>query len=67
MESIADQCAPAPAGADPDRTFDYVLTHDRTLVLEVARSLLARTVPSPADVTEADLVSSGGVVSAPDR
>lgn len=59
--------APGPAGADPDRTFDYVLTHDRTLVLEVARSLLARTVPSPADVTEADLVSSGGVVSAPDR
>jgi EAL domain-containing protein (putative c-di-GMP-specific phosphodiesterase class I) len=35
-----------PAGADPDRAFDYVLTHDRPLVLDVARSLLARTVPS---------------------
>ena len=35
-----------------DRTFDYVLTHDRPLVLEVARSLLARTLPTP-DVTEA--------------
>ena len=59
--------SPRPAGSDPDRTFDYVLTHDRPLVLEVARSLLARTVPHPADVTEAALVSSVGVASVPDR
>jgi EAL domain-containing protein (putative c-di-GMP-specific phosphodiesterase class I)/DICT domain-containing protein len=59
--------APWPAGSDPDRTFDYVLTHDRPLVLEVARSLLARTVPHPADVTEVDLMSSVGVASIPER
>ncbi|MDT7744292.1 MAG: hypothetical protein QOE59_3370 [Actinomycetota bacterium] len=58
--------APRPAGVDPDRTFDYVLTHDRPLVLEVARSLLARTVPTP-DVTDVTLVSSVGVASVPER
>jgi EAL domain-containing protein (putative c-di-GMP-specific phosphodiesterase class I) len=58
--------APRPAGADPGRTFDYVLTHDRPLVLEVARSLLARTLPS-SDVTEMTLASSAGVASVPER
>lgn len=43
-----------PADADPERAFDYVLTHDRPLVLDVARSLLARTVPQ----TEDDAVGS---------
>jgi hypothetical protein len=53
--------APGSAGADPDRTFDYVLTHDRPLVLEVARSLLVRTLPQPGDVTGAALMSPVGV------
>jgi EAL domain-containing protein (putative c-di-GMP-specific phosphodiesterase class I)/DICT domain-containing protein len=33
--------------ADITREFDYVLTHDRPLVLEIARSLMARVVPRP--------------------
>lgn len=57
-----------PASAD-DRTFDYVLAHDRPLVLDVARSLLARTVPASSrdaeNVTGA-LLSSVGVASVPD-
>ena len=37
---------PAPiASADRDRPFDYVLTHDRALVLDVARTLMARMLP----------------------
>jgi len=32
-------------GPDAGRTFDYVLTYDRDLVLEVARSLMTRTLP----------------------
>ncbi len=58
---------PGPGGPDLDRTFDYVLTHDRPLVLDVARSLLSRTVPHAADVTGGPLVSSVGVASGPDR
>jgi EAL domain-containing protein (putative c-di-GMP-specific phosphodiesterase class I)/DICT domain-containing protein len=34
-------------GTDADRTFDYVLTYDRELVLEVARSLMSRLLPQP--------------------
>lgn len=37
---------------DPNREFAYVLTHDRPLVLEVARSLMARAVPSPVTPTQ---------------
>jgi len=33
-------------GPDAGRTFDYVLTYDRELVLEVARSLMTRTLPA---------------------
>ena len=54
------------APADPDRTFDYVLTHDRPLVLDVARSLLARTVPRAVDDGVGSLLSSVGVVSVGD-
>lgn len=60
------------AASGVDRSFDYVLTHDRSLVLEVARSLLARTVPDDADEpgdaeqVRAPLVSSVGVASVPD-
>lgn len=32
-------------GPDRDRTFDYVLTYDRDVVLEVARSLMSRALP----------------------
>ncbi len=32
-------------GPDAGRTFDYVLTYDRELVLDVARSLMTRTLP----------------------
>ncbi len=53
--------------ADPDRTFDYVLTHDRPLVLDVARSLLARTVPLTDDDGVGSLLSSVGVVSVGER
>jgi EAL domain-containing protein (putative c-di-GMP-specific phosphodiesterase class I) len=56
-----------PAGADPDRVFDYVLTHDRPLVLEVARSLLARTLVNRTAVTEPALGSPVRVASVPDR
>jgi EAL domain-containing protein (putative c-di-GMP-specific phosphodiesterase class I) len=66
--------SPEPASADLDRSFDYVLTHDRPLVLDVARSLLARTVPdAPAEpggnATDAGgaFVSSVGVASTTDR
>jgi hypothetical protein len=58
-----------PASAD-DRTFDYVLTHDRPLVLEVARSLVARIVPGAdrdAENVTGALMSSVGVASVPDR
>ena len=54
------------APGDPDRTFDYVLTHDRPLVLDVARSLLARTVPRAVDDGVGSLMSSVGVVSVGD-
>ncbi|NMO93266.1 EAL domain-containing protein [Actinomycetospora sp. TBRC 11914] len=63
------------ASSDLDRSFDYVLTHDRALVLDVARSLLARTVPVDADHPDphddaeqvgVPLVSSVGVASVPD-
>ncbi len=33
-------------GPDAGRTFDYVLTYDRELVLEVARSLMTRALPA---------------------
>ena len=33
-------------GPDAARTFDYVLTYDRELVLEVARSLMTRALPA---------------------
>ncbi len=32
-------------GQDMKRTFDYVLTYDREVVLEIATSLMARTLP----------------------
>ncbi len=32
-------------GPDAQRTFHYVLTYDRDLVLEIARSLMTRTLP----------------------
>ncbi len=35
-------------GRDSERRFDFMITHDRTLVLEVARSLLSRAVDRPA-------------------
>jgi EAL domain-containing protein (putative c-di-GMP-specific phosphodiesterase class I) len=57
------------ASAGGDRSFDYVLTHHRPLVLDVARSLLARmlsdTTRDAEDVTGA-LMSSVGVASVPD-
>src|SRR4051812_7087976 len=34
-------------GEDAERSFDYVLTYDRELVLEVARSLMSRLLPEP--------------------
>ena len=34
-------------GEDAERSFDYVLTYDRDLVLEVARSLMSRLLPEP--------------------
>ena len=44
---IARDLEPGGDHADPSREFDYVLTHDRALVLELARSLMARLLPSP--------------------
>lgn len=38
---LGDECE------DAERTFDYVLTYDRDLVLEVARSLMSRLLPEP--------------------
>jgi EAL domain-containing protein (putative c-di-GMP-specific phosphodiesterase class I) len=32
-------------GPDAERTFDYILTYDRQLVLDVARSLMSRLLP----------------------
>ena len=32
-------------GADADRRFDYTVTHDRALVLQVADSLMHRVLP----------------------
>lgn len=58
--------ADLPAGADPDRAFDDVLTHDRPLVLEVARSLLARTVPQTGDDAVPSQESPARVVSVGD-
>ncbi|GLZ56234.1 EAL domain-containing protein [Actinomycetospora sp. NBRC 106378] len=50
--------------ADTTREFDYVLTHDRPLVLEIARSLMARVVPqSTRSATEASFASSVRVPS----
>jgi EAL domain/Sensory domain in DIguanylate Cyclases and Two-component system len=55
------------SAANPDRAFDYVLTHDRPLVLDVARSLLARTVPRTVDDDGVGSpLSSVGVVSVVD-
>ena len=44
---VARDREPRGAGEplDPDRAFDYVLTYDRTLVLDVARSLMDRVLP----------------------
>ncbi|HEY8533590.1 MAG TPA: EAL domain-containing protein [Micromonospora sp.] len=36
-------------GADAERRFDYVITHDRSLVLEAARSLMRWITPSARD------------------
>jgi EAL domain-containing protein (putative c-di-GMP-specific phosphodiesterase class I) len=33
------------AGPDPERRFDYVVTHDRELVVAAARAMLAKVVP----------------------
>jgi EAL domain-containing protein (putative c-di-GMP-specific phosphodiesterase class I)/DICT domain-containing protein len=41
-------------GVDVDRTFDYILTYDRELVLEIARSLMSRLLPS--EVVDRDAV-----------
>lgn len=38
-------------GSDGDRPFDYVLTHDRGLVLDVARSLMNRAIDSVSDAS----------------
>ena len=35
-------------GPDHERRFDYVLTYDRDLVVEIARSMLARIQSTPA-------------------
>jgi DICT domain-containing protein len=39
-------------GAEPDRRFDFAVTHDRALVVEAARSLLRCLTPvrNPAEV-----------------
>ncbi len=58
---VARDLEPDADPGDPTRRFDHVLTHDRALVLEVARSLMARVVPRPA----AD--ASGGSSSSPVR
>jgi hypothetical protein len=58
--------ADLPAGADPDRAFDYVLTHDRPLVLDVARSLLARTVPQSDNDAVGSLIPPVRVMSVGD-
>ncbi|MDL5156934.1 sensor domain-containing phosphodiesterase [Actinomycetospora termitidis] len=57
---VARDLDPDGDPGDPAREFDHVLTHDRTLVLEVARSLMARVVPhrvrNATDVTDASPV-----------
>lgn len=45
---VARDLEPDGDPTDPTREFDYVLTHDRPMVLEVARSLMARVVPRSA-------------------
>ncbi|WP_018335626.1 sensor domain-containing phosphodiesterase [Actinomycetospora chiangmaiensis] len=45
---VARDLEPHADPTDPTREFDYVLTHDRPMVLEVARSLMARVVPRSA-------------------
>lgn len=44
---VARDLEPDADPSDPTREFDYVLTHERPLVLEAARSLMARIVPQP--------------------
>lgn len=34
-------------GPDRDRRFEAVITHDRELVIEAARSLMSRLLPAP--------------------
>lgn len=34
-------------GADDDRRFEFVLTHDRRVVVAAARSLMNRVLPQP--------------------
>ncbi|MEJ2871671.1 EAL domain-containing protein [Actinomycetospora sp. OC33-EN08] len=61
---VARDLEPDADPLDPDRDFDHVLTHDRALVLEVARSLMARVVPrSSRSATSTAPSSSEGVVS----
>ncbi|MCD2190045.1 sensor domain-containing phosphodiesterase [Actinomycetospora soli] len=65
---VARDLEPDADPADPTRPFDYVLTHDRPLVLEIARSLMARAVPRPAaDETSASPLSSIRVASGAGR
>ena len=46
-----------PNSTDPDRSFDYLLTYDRSVVLDVARSLMSRALPAgqslPTSVADA--------------
>ncbi|WP_433798376.1 sensor domain-containing phosphodiesterase [Actinomycetospora sp. CA-084318] len=65
---VARDLEPDADPADPDREFDYVLTHDRPLVLEIARSLMTRVVPRPAvDGSAASPLSSIRVASGAGR
>jgi EAL domain-containing protein (putative c-di-GMP-specific phosphodiesterase class I)/DICT domain-containing protein len=47
-------------GPDGERTFDYILTYDRELVLEVARSLMSRLLPATPYSAESALIPAQG-------